>query len=128
MFRILLLEDDLATLSKLVEQLQVLEDQLNKQISVTVMSEYWQVEDYLNISTKEKFDLILLDRDCKAGGSFHVLDLAKFQEATIIGISSVPEYNQQLKERGIELVITKDYQDLGPFLAEVKEIMEKVMM
>ncbi|KKQ79741.1 MAG: Lon protease [Candidatus Daviesbacteria bacterium GW2011_GWA1_38_7] len=42
-----------------------------------MLSEYTQVEDYINKSKEFKFDIVLLDRDCKAGGSFHVLDIDK---------------------------------------------------
>jgi hypothetical protein len=68
MIKLLILEDDLETLSRLLEQMQSLEQKLNQRIAVTVMGEYWQVQDYLNTNPKEQFDLILLDRDCKAGG------------------------------------------------------------
>ena len=117
--RILILEDDLETLTKLFENLTRLENDISKQISITVYSEYRQVEEHLNTGTKERFDFILLDRDCKLGGSFHVLDLNKFSSSIIIGISSVPKYNQELREKGVKLIVDKDYKQLDKFAGEV---------
>jgi hypothetical protein len=122
--RILILEDDLETLTKLLGGLTLFEDQLNQKISVTVLSEYWQVEEHLNKSSKEKFAFILLDRDCKIGGSFHILDLEKFKNSTIIGISSVPRYNQELREKGINLIVDKDYNNLADFASKVIDLIK----
>lgn len=70
-----------------------------------------------------KFDVILLDRDCKLGGSFHVLDIERFGPEKVIAISSVPEFNEQLKQRGVKKAILKDYQNLDKFADDVvKEI------
>ncbi|MFA6129294.1 MAG: hypothetical protein WC699_18485 [Bacteroidales bacterium] len=117
--RILILEDDLGTLTKLLEYLARLENSLDLKVSVTVFSEFWQVEEHLNSGTKEKFDFILLDRDCKIGGSFHILNLDKFPEAVVIGISSVPRYNQELRDKGIKLIVDKDYNKLDEFAQKV---------
>lgn len=131
-YRILILEDDLETLSVILKSLTLLEGELErgntgKDIAVTILSEYWQVEDYLNKSTKEKFDLILLDRDCKAGGSFHTLDFNKFKGAEIIGISSVPEYNELLRKKGIQKIIDKTYQDLETFSIRLTGLIEEII-
>lgn len=123
--RILILEDDLETLSKLLGGLTLLENQLNQKISVTVFSEYWQVEEYINKSSKEQFEIILLDRDCKIGGSFHILDLDKFKNSTVIGISSVPRYNQELREKGINLMVDKDYKNLNVFASKVIDLVRR---
>jgi len=125
--RILILEDDLETLTKLLDHLTHLEDNLQTNIAVTVFSEYWQVEEHLNQGTKEKFDFVLLDRDCKLGGSFHVLDLKKFPASTIIGISSNPEYNKELLAKGVKITVNKDYQHLDNFAEEVIRIFRKNM-
>lgn len=115
-----MLEDDLETLGVIMATLKDLEESLLAQaskgdIAVTVFSEYTQVEDYLNKMEKINFDLILLDRDCKLGGSFHALDLDKFGKDKIIGISSVPEYNENLRIQGINLIVDKDYRHLQDF-------------
>ena len=88
----------------------------NVDLSVTILAEYTQVEDYLNKAEKNIFDIILLDRDCKVCGSFHCLDFSKYPVNKIIGISSVPPYNEQLKEKGVTRIVDKDYRDLNSFI------------
>lgn len=120
--RILILEDDLRTLSSLLKAIDKLEENLlgeGKDIGVTVLSEFTQVEEYLNSSKANIYDVILLDRDCKAGGSFHVIDFNKYTIDKIIGISSTPPYNEELLKRGVKRIIHKDYQVLDQFSEEV---------
>lgn len=129
--RILILEDDLKTLSILFNKISKLEEELiNKNysdIAVTVLSEYTQVEDYINKIEIPNFDIILLDRDCKAGGSFHVLDLSKFDKNKIISISSVPEYNEHAKKLGINKAVWKDYDNLEKFSLAVIRSVEEIL-
>ncbi len=118
--RILALEDDLETLDVIMATLKDLEESLldqasKRDVAVTVFSEYTQVEDYLNKMEKSNFDLVLLDRDCKLGGSFHALDLDKFSKDKIVGISSVPEYNENLRRLGVNRIVDKEYKQLGDF-------------
>lgn len=129
--RILILEDDLETLSVLLSKFNSLEKKLSwgsNDIAVTVLSEYTQVEEYIN-NTKMPFDIILLDRDCKAGGSFHTLNFDKFDVDKIISISSVPEYNENAKLKGVTRIVYKDYKDLENFankvIDEIQEILTK---
>jgi CheY-like chemotaxis protein len=119
-FRILILEDDLETLAALLKKLAVLERRDYKfSFPVTVLSEYTQVEEYVNKKEDKDFDLILLDRDCKAFGSFHVLDFEKFNVDKIISISSMPEYNEDARQKGVTKIIHKDYTKLEEFSDEV---------
>jgi len=130
MYRILILEDDLETLATLLKYLSRLEkiiEKDGKDIAVTILSEYWQVEEHINPSKTEKFDIILLDRDCKAGGSFHALDLNKYKNSGIIGISSIPEYNDQLQTKGIRKIVFKDYQNLDDFAFKVIGLIEEIL-
>jgi hypothetical protein len=120
--KILILEDDLKTLSVLLDKLSLLEE--NNQIvdfAVTILSEYTQVEEYINKKNDADFDIILLDRDCKACGSFHVLDFDKFNLDKIISISSVPDYNEEAKKHGVSRIVFKDYQNLEDFSNKVIE-------
>jgi len=124
--RILILEDDLETLSLLLKKLHLLEEKLANSekpndFSVVTLSEYTQVEELINKSDKLDFDVVLLDRDCKAGGSFHVLDIDKIGVDKIISISSVPDYNEEAKSRGIIRTVWKDYQNLEAFSNKVVE-------
>jgi hypothetical protein len=122
--RLLILEDDLETLALLLTKLHQLEEKLAIppqpiSIAVTVLSEYDQVINYINPQSKTAIDIILLDRDCKKGGSFHILDINKFGSEKIIGISSIPQYNQQLMKRGVITIIQKDYSQLNNFAEKV---------
>jgi len=127
--RVLVLEDDLETLSVIMNVLKDLEDKLLKSderrdVAVTVFSEYTQAEDYLNKLEESKFDVVLLDRDCKLGGSFHVLNLDKFGKDKIIGISSVPEYNEILQRSGVLRTITKEYSNLELFAKRLVDVIQ----
>ena len=123
LLRILILEDDLQTQAVLLKHISDLENHLCQEgnpvkLSTTVISEYTQVEEYIN-KTSHPFDIILLDRDDKIGGSFHVLDFNKFAKNRIIGISSTPPYNDQLRYKGITKIVWKDYSNLENFAAHV---------
>lgn len=126
--RVLILEDDLETLSVIMKSLFTLEEELvNKpDFAVTVFSEYTQVEDYLNKIESPNFDIILLDRDCKMCGSFHVLDFEKFGKDKIISISSTPEWNEEAEAAGIKIIVPKDYSNLDDFggrlIPEIKSL------
>jgi len=124
---ILILEDDLKTLSKLLAELAKLEEDQPFYFSLVILTDYIQVEDYINDNPKAKFDIILLDRDCKLAGSFHVLNLEKFGADKVIAISSVPEYNAQLKEKGVTKVVLKDYQYLDKFAEAVVKIIGEIV-
>lgn len=124
----LICEDDLETLSRLLGCLNTLEtEHEGYDIAPTVISEYTQVEDYLNKAEKNIFSLILLDRDCKAGGSFHCLDFNIYPVDRIIGISSTPPYNEELKQKGVKRIVHKDYQNLDKFIKEVKAQIEDLV-
>lgn len=131
-FRILILEDDLETLSVLLRRLYELEEDLlakgrDKDIAVTVFSEYTQVEDYLNKVSDPNFDAVLLDRDCKLGDSFHSLDIAKFGVGKAISISSMPEYNEDTRKFGVVKIVHKDYKGLEKFSSEVVALVVKLV-
>lgn len=131
--RILVLEDDLETLSVLLSKLSLLEKELEessqlRDFSVVTLSEYTQVEEYINKNSSFKFDAVLLDRDCKAGGSFHVLNIEAIGVDKIISISSMPQYNEEAVKRGVKHVVWKDYQNLNDFsdnvIKKLKEILK----
>lgn len=116
--RILLLEDDLETVSVITKKLAELEQELQDKgtdIALTVLSEYTQVEQYINTDKVHQYDAVLLDRDCKAGGSFHTLDFEKIGVDKIISISSTPQWNEEAQARGIKQVVWKDYTNLEKF-------------
>lgn len=130
--RILILEDDLLTLSVLLRKIHLLEEELlkdnpPKDIAITTLAEYTQVEEYLNKTNHIKFDVILLDRDCKACGSFHCLDFEKYGKDKIISISSTPQWNKEAVERGIKKVIFKDYSQIEKFTDKVIEEIKSML-
>lgn len=124
--RILILEDDLKTLSVITNGLFGLEEKLFDEhinIAVAVFSEYTSVEDYLNKIEQPNFDIILLDRDCKLGGSFHAINVKKFGADKFISISTQPEYNKTANRMGVRKFVRKDYKHLDNFCDElIKEI------
>lgn len=126
-YRVLILEDDLLTLSKLMEGLQRLEDSKGIEIAVTVLSEYTQVEEYANKAAQITWDIVLLDRDCKAGGSFHALDITKIGKEKVIGISSMPDYNEQIRQLGVTRIVHKDYRQLDTFVNGVIQQIEQLL-
>jgi hypothetical protein len=131
--RILILEDDLLTLATLLQKIHLLEDEFlksssPKDIAVTVLSEYTQVEEYLNKTSHIKFDAILLDRDCKACGSFHCLDFEKYGKDKIISISTIPQWNKEAVEKGIKKVIYKDHSQIEDFGDRVVEKIKTMLL
>lgn len=120
---ILILEDDLKTLSLILDRLAELEGDQPYDLSTIVLTNHLQVQQLINGNREANFDIILLDRDCKLGGSFHVFEIEKFGPEKVIGISSVPEYNEQAKIRGIKRVVLKDNAHKEQFADQVvKEI------
>lgn len=131
LYRLLILEDDLETVSKIFEELAKLENKFVNEkgieISTIVISESPQVDELINQNTTLDFDIILLDRDCKIGGSFHNLDIQRFGTNKIIGISSVPEYNDDLVRQGVTKIVHKDYKTLNDFAKKVGSYIEQML-
>ena len=132
LLRLLILEDDLETVSKIFEELAKLEnkfvDKKEIEISTIVISESPQVDELINQNPTLDFDIILLDRDCKIGGSFHNLDIQRFGTNKIIGISSVPEYNDELIIKGVTKIVHKDYKNLNDFAKKVVWYIEQILL
>jgi hypothetical protein len=130
--QILILEDDLLVLSKLLERLDRLEDREPYSFHHVILADYVQVEDFVNSNPKAEFDLILLDRDCKLGGSFHTLDIERFGVDKVVSMSSVPEANEAAKNRGVKRSVLKDFQHLDEFadkvIAEVEGMVRKTTL
>ena len=126
-YRILILEDDIKTLSVLTDCLAKLEDNLkNADIAITVLAEYTQVEEYIN-KTAMDFDIIVLDRDCKSCGSFHILNFKKFGVDRIISISAIPQWNKEAMTKGIKKVVLKDLNNLDGFADRVVVEIKKMI-
>lgn len=124
---ILILEDNLKVLSRILDGLFELEQDQPFDFSVIVLTNHQQVEDYVNSNPKAQFDIILLDRDCKLNNSFHVLNIERFGADKIIAISSVPEYNKETQRRGVKRVILKDLQFIDEFANKVVKEIEKML-
>jgi len=126
---VLLLEDDLETLSRVLQCLYELQNSLKDvNIAVTTFSEYEPVEKYLNQAEKNIYDIVILDRDTFEGGSFHALDLNKYEPDKVIGISSIPPYNEELRAKGVKRLVHKDYQNLDAFIEKVKAHLEEMLL
>jgi hypothetical protein len=124
---ILILEDNLKVVSKILYYLYELEQDQPYDFSVIVLTTYQQVEDYINSNPKANFDIILLDGDCKLNQSFHILDLERFGADKVITISSVKDYNEKAKKRGVKRVIEKDLANIEGFAQKVVKEIEKMI-
>lgn len=128
--RLLILEDNLLVLSKILAKLSQLEGDQPFDLSLTIMTDYQQVEDYINPNPNAQFDIILLDRDDKLNRSFHILDIERLGVDKVIGISSVTEYNDELRKRGVTKIVEKDLSNIEKFTEkvsyEVMEILNKI--
>jgi len=121
--KLLILEDDLETLSVLMGRLYEIEQEDQSfDFSVSVFSEYTEVQDYVNKIENPDFDIILLDRDCNVGGSFHILDFKKFNKSKIISISTFPEWNDEAVKRGAVKVCWKGHENIQDWGDRVKEM------
>lgn len=121
---ILILEDNLQVLSKLLDRLYKLEGDQPNELSVIVLTNGQQVQDYINSNPRANFDIILTDFDDKLGRSFHILEMEKFGVEKIISISSVPKWNLEAQRRGVQTVILKDYAALDDFADKVARQIE----
>lgn len=120
-FNILILEDDLKTLAVIMNVLSQIEEEMKCSFTVTTYSTYKDVEEIVNRRNSQSFHMVLLDRDCKLGGNFHVLDIETLGPSKIIAISSVSNYNEETLARGVQRVITKDYDNLQAFALKLGE-------
>lgn len=119
-YKILILEDDFEAVSKIMAELYNLEGHFSPMdFDVTVLSTYEAVEKLINPQEADAYDVILLDRDCKMAGSFHILDMEKFGVHKIISISSTPTWNEEAKARGVTRVVPKSFSDLDNFAKKV---------
>ena len=118
----LILEDDLSTLCEIFNVLR----SLRFDFSLTVISRYDYVDKLINKSDL-KFDLILLDRDCSIGGSFHILDIERFGVHKTISISSCPPWNEEAKKRGVLKIIEKKYEDMDSFSEELASAIKEIL-
>ena len=119
-YKILILEDDFEAVSKIMAELYNLEGHFSPvDFDVTVLSTYEAVEKLINPQEADSYDVILLDRDCKLAGSFHILDIEKFGAHKIISISSTPTWNEEAKARGVTRVVPKSFSDLDNFAKNV---------
>lgn len=116
---ILILEDNLKVLSRLLDKLFVLEHDQPYSFSLMILTNHEQVSNFVNNNPNAEFDIIILDRDCKLEGSFHILDIERFGSEKVIAISTVEEYNEAAKERGVTRVVQKDLSDLDRFSEKV---------
>lgn len=117
--RILILEDNLLVLSKILDRLYILEGDQPFDLCLTTLTDHKQVESLLNTRPGLKFDIILLDGDDKLNHTFHVLDIEHFGVEKVIAISSISQFNEQLKNRGVTRVVEKDLSDIEGFADNV---------
>jgi hypothetical protein len=119
--KVLVLEDDLEAVEYIYKSLREAQIGSGAEFGVTVIPDYLQVKQLINKNPKVKFEILLLDRDCFLGGSFHTVNLDNFDLDKVISISSVPEWNKEVKKRGIKRVVYKDFDDLVYFARNLRK-------
>lgn len=124
---ILILEDNLQVLSKLLDKLYVLEQDQPYDFTLIALTTGQQVQEYIHNNPTATFHVIILDRDDKLNESFHVLDVERFGPEKVIAISSVPEYNTEAKRRGVKRVVLKDFKALDSFVDRVVKEVERMI-
>lgn len=125
--KLLILEDDLETVEKIFSVLRKIEEEGKFIFGTTVIPDYVQVEELINKNPHVKFDILLLDRDCFLGGSFHNVNLKNFDINKVISISSVPAYNDHAKAMGVQRIVSKDYSDLGTFVSNLEKELKQII-
>ena len=124
---VLILEDNLLVLSQLLKSLEYLEREQPYSLTLTVLTDSLQMKRLINSNPDLEFDIILLDRDCKLNGSFHELDIERLGVEKIIAISSIIEYNDDLKKRGVKRLVEKDLSNLYNFNIETMRHFSELM-
>jgi hypothetical protein len=120
--RLLILEDDLEVCGKLMLALHRVEPHLAPyDLDVTLLTTSEAVEALVNGHPERRFDVILMDRDCKMNRSFHVLNLTEHDPDRIISISSTPMWNHEARQNGIGHCIPKSFSRLDEFAEEVAQ-------
>lgn len=122
LYPILVLEDDLEVAAKLLQAFHRMEPYLAPfDLDVTLLSTCNSVQRLVNEVSDRHYDVIVLDRDCKAAGSFHVLDFDRFGKENLISISSTPEWNRSAQASGTRHIIPKSFNQLDKFASDVAE-------
>ncbi|MEX2515197.1 MAG: hypothetical protein WD335_03640 [Candidatus Paceibacterota bacterium] len=124
---ILILEDDTLTLSVIYSALDELAEERDIEFKTMQFSSYLHVEGVVNKLISDTFDLVLLDRDCIDGKSFHIIDFKKFGVDKMISISSNPEWNENALREGVAHVVQKDFRNMNAFKITLKEAVNEVI-
>lgn len=131
--KILILEDNLKIVAKIIELLDKLESEKDYIFEVVVLSSSKLAKDFLlknkdNNFSKTNFDVVILDRDCNLYGSFHeLLDKKLFNNNRVISISTVDEYNNRARKKGVKKIVKKDLKDLDKFAENLTKEIEKML-
>lgn len=126
-FKVLILEDNLETLEAILQVLKNLRDQKSVLFAVTILSDYLQVESYINENPQIKYDILILDRNDSLGASFHNINLDLFNKDNIISISTIPEFNHALVSKGVHKIINKNYQNLEEFSSQLTRYIQYIL-
>lgn len=129
LYRLLLLEDDLEVAGKLLIALHRIEPHLAPYgLDVTHLSTSTSVEQLVNTRPEQIYDAVLMDRDCKAGGSFHCVNFSRARPDRIISISSTPAWNHEAKQNGVIHIVPKSFNDLDGFATRAASKVLELLM
>lgn len=124
--QVLILEDNLLVLARLLSELHKLEGDQPNELSLVILTTAEQVQKYINSDPNPIFDVIILDRDDKLNRSFHILDIERFGAEKVIAISTVKEYNEEARVRGVTRIVEKDLRDIDEFAGKVIKEIESI--
>ena len=122
--KILILEDDLRTLTILMQILGEFKNPLNS-IAVTVFSESIKAQNFLE--EEKDFDLIFLDY-YGIDEDFHKAVFEnKIDPKKIIAISSLEEKNFEAQDKGVVRSVQKDFSNLEDFKIKLKQEIKEML-
>ncbi|MFW5884724.1 MAG: hypothetical protein ACOCUF_00615 [Patescibacteria group bacterium] len=130
--RVLILEDDLKACQAILKVLEEVEFEAIKkgvELSALVFQERVFVEEFVNQREWTGEEIVFLDREADKGqaGNFHDLDFEKFDKDRIISISSVPDFNEDARKRGINRVVQKDFTKMDEFGEKIERELRVIL-
>lgn len=129
LINILILVDDIATISVLADRISIIDNGLtDTTISITVLSDYFQVDEYVSRMDNHRFNIILLDEDCAAGRALFNFKIEEIGPEKIIAFTSKPAYIEMARKRGISKIITNDLQKPMAFIDKVAHYTKKLIV
>ncbi len=114
---------------KVLEEVEFEAIKKGVELSALVFQERVFVEEFVNQREWTGEEIVFLDREADKGqaGNFHDLDFEKFDKDRIISISSVPDFNEDARKRGINRVVQKDFTKMDEFGEKIERELRVIL-